>query len=511
MSRLKDINTNPDVLYAIQSISNSQVVTPAEDAETFGGIIDMSADEDAAKKKESNQQGSKSHEMGVDSKRKKKSSKADHVKDVDDGEDKAAVESETKLNDEEQAEIDKYKIDVAELAHQLNLSFDQIKQQIKKEGQIELINAANKVTTQKIKPAENISPELLSKIDVETLRKQMELIMAQKETGDLNSEAPKEMIVDEFKDYNLQGELNGVGIADNEGPKLNTEKYIKTDGSNLDGILQGPGFKQSTNLNSALNVEVPKLFNNALTGQTTVEIKGEAGPEIVLEIVAVDLSLLNEGKDEIKELILIPVDELDLEDIIDFKTQNMFKMFENSKLGQKRLDISPQFATLNPIDGNQMAVNMSHLLPLREKVSEIVVQMSRIGKSGITRIQIFPPELGAINIKFSVQGDKVKVEIMTEQLATKAFLEGNMPHLKEILMAEKLEVTNFDVVHDKDFFKSESQKILSDFAREQQQKYGSEYSQNSETKREEIEKLKELIAESVKRNKGSGKKLDLMA
>ncbi|MBF0104148.1 MAG: flagellar hook-length control protein FliK [Deltaproteobacteria bacterium] len=507
MSRLKEISASSSVMSAIQSVSNANSVTPTENADAFGGIVDMaSPKQGTSEKNESNKDETGAEEMAMNKKAKTREADTDDKINKDD----ASHEGTKGLNDQEQTEIDTYKIDVAELAHQLNLSFEQLKNNMPAEQQINAAGPLTQIVVESVKPARNISEELLKKIDVETLRQQMELVMAQKEPVDIHSEVPREMLgapqdqMEILSASEVTAEISNMMVEE-------TQQAAPVD-------IKGP-------LKDMFQSDVTDNFLKSQPGQNSALSKSleaqravgayvglDQEPDVVMDVVAIDLNRLKAPKDQKGDFVLMSADTLDPEGIIDFKAKGLQNMFEVSKSGQPGSDVPPQFMLTGLADNNnQTVVGMSYLAPLREKIGEIMLQMSQAGKSGITRIQIYPPELGAVNIRFSVHNDKVKIQIITEEKATKSMLESHAGYLKEIVMVEKLEVTSFEVVQDRDFFKTDQQQVISDFARQRHETDRGMYQDHSETKRQEIEKLREMVGEKIKRNRGSTKNLDVTA
>ncbi|OVE81292.1 hypothetical protein BVY03_04215 [bacterium K02(2017)] len=59
------------------------------------------------------------------------------------------------------------------------------------------------------------------------------------------------------------------------------------------------------------------------------------------------------------------------------------------------------------------------------------------------------------------------------------------------------------------FFKSDHQQMISDFAKEQQEKYSGNESQSNEAKQQEMDKLRNLLAENIKKSDVSSKGINL--
>lgn len=518
-SKLKDLANSFDSSSVNKITSNGQAVTAAEDVEIFNNVMDVThnASMDLDKQNEQNQQELKKDDDGQ-VKSADAASGAEKAKPR-----KTKKEEEHELSEEEAKAIEEQRVNVEELARQLQVVLKpeeqvSIQQQALDQAK-EVLNQQAVAAAQTEEVVKEIDPELLKKVDVQTLRDKLDGII--QKDGDLllqtevpkeipkevlnnqenkNAETPLDQLLDNVANQKIQEEAVSEVLE-----KVVTEAFE----NNLDVKAMADG--STPDQEEKLDIFSQRLLDGTLEDLDQVlPLINENGPDVVLNVVSatVDHRTVNEAlqtSDKLYPLVDLLGENEDLlaqESIMDFVVDSLQTM-ESQDLAQPQSE--SKFSALNLLSSNKFTQSL--MKPVYQKVTTVVMHMARQGQSGITRIQIHPPELGSVNIKFVVTEDRVSAEIITENQATKELLKEYLPQIEEMMASENLKVEGLDIKHDKDYFNKPQQKMVTDFALNEHEKQNAEEGSNREAAREELhERLQMLIAE--RRSRHSFKKIN---
>ncbi|MCP5464771.1 MAG: flagellar hook-length control protein FliK [Deltaproteobacteria bacterium] len=500
-SKLKDISTQVDQRSLGNGLDSNQTVTPVEDAAIFNNVMSSTSMQSSTDKKESGAEEQKTKE--VSGAKAKKTAKADEAKDTDS---QVQEQARTQEENKEIEEVDAYEISVNQLAQQLNVAL-QAEQQNAKERVLSfkermmLEDSTEGVQEVGDQNQAQVDPELLRKVDIKTLKKQLDLAVNQ--NSEVDVEVPREAI---DRNKNLQD------VALNEEvPELTPEeealiKFKVPDFLKANDIKVAPKEVKETEKPQIdlLKADVqelralPKEENNDPRFYQ-FEVQEE---EVTLNVVSLDLTRQNEDDqswalDLLKSDDLLPVDLLGNKNMPTVDPNNMNSMSQLvTNLGSHN---SSQ--PTNGLFSAQAAGKAIDMAPLRVKVSEVITQMGQSGRTSTTRIQIHPPELGQLDIKIEHKGKFVQAEIITRSQVTKEFLEAHLDQFKELLSGEDLNVESFKIRSDEmHFSKTQNQNQSGENFMDDPQKGMDDLSHgmsdHNEAHEEEIEKLKYLISQA---------------
>jgi len=109
-------------------------------------------------------------------------------------------------------------------------------------------------------------------------------------------------------------------------------------------------------------------------------------------------------------------------------------------------DLEPRLNSITS-SGDINSPNFSE--SLKADVADQIVQGARLflqgGKSEV-RVQLNPPELGGLNLEFTIVDEVLEAKISVEKSLVKDIIEKDIPRLRELLSSEDVDVGRLDVI-----------------------------------------------------------------
>ncbi|MDR4498621.1 MAG: flagellar hook-length control protein FliK [Candidatus Scalindua sp.] len=117
----------------------------------------------------------------------------------------------------------------------------------------------------------------------------------------------------------------------------------------------------------------------------------------------------------------------------------------NGNITTIKLDLEPRLSSITT-SGDINSANFSE--SLKTDVADQIVQGARLflqgGKSEV-KLQLNPPELGGLNLEFTIVDEVLEAKISVEKSLVKDIIEKDIPRLRELLSSENIDVGRFDV------------------------------------------------------------------
>ncbi len=510
MSKLKEIASQVTDKNTIgNGLKSTQSITPTENVDLFNNVISSAEAEAAADKRRS---------LNDDSNQTGDSHKVKATKEgegVSDGEASQATESD-KLQDpnavKEVETINNYQVDVQELARQLNVALLSQQQQQNLPKQAEQINIVveRPEILQNIQvAADKVDPQLLRRVDVKSIKKQLEVVMANQQEVELESPPLEDVQALDYVDAETQVDTKPVAETVFKDEEIKIANFLKADDFNLADLKKLKNEKLPEFLSEKpLDVVSDRAIQKLIEVKPLVDDKR---PDVILNVVSVDINRITrlENQEDKEKMFDLFADLLKAADSFGQEKAETAKLIAAQdgpvagsmpKINNSLNHILPPVAVASPvIDVTKFQPIMS---PITVKIEGIVLQMAKDGKSGTTRLQINPPNLGAIDIRFEIKGKNVTAEIITQNPATRELLENQIPHLKEILMAQDMNVEKFSLKNDSEHFKQPPQ-ISNELAQYLSGQSQAQQQQGNEARAEQLAKLKDLLAQRYANNRSS--------
>lgn len=514
MAKLKDISTQIDGRQLSSSISGSQAVTSVEDVDMFNNVMGVTEESATQSDDGQNAEQEMANEQGRSVQKTAKTEEESEAKSTTDEED-------VKLSEAEQKEIDDQKINIQELARQLNVMLDQTpvpvqRQQVKLLPKGTLGPKASDVVAKEGESVE-VDPELIRRVDVKTLKEQMELAMKSDGSEEKFPEVPDELkskIQDvaakdlkslestHAESADLKAMLPHMNLANQSEAKSDEE----TDSQELISLLKTAGVHENKDVQENPEIfEKPEVVEQKR--EDVVDYLNLKGPDVILNVVSAvsDVESVYEkfkdmqGEHPVIDALNQSSTPLHKDTLMSFIAEQFVRQHDGSDVfGSQSLSGSAQATASQGVQSAFNVLGETMMQPAIQKISSMIMNMAKDGKSGMTRVQIYPPELGSVNIKFQIKDGSVKAEIITQQEATKRIIEKSMPELKNIFSDENLNVESFTVQHSKEHFETPQQKLVTTFSQQQnnvEQNGHQNSNYRNEAKSEQMRRLQTMIAE----------------
>lgn len=436
-------------------LKSNQNVTPVEEVAMFNTVMNsQQADNNTENQKDAKDKADEQIDAagGVQKNQSAKEGReaSEDKKTADPSED---VKSQDEAN--EIREIEAQEIRVTDLAAQLQVML-QAETQVVDPHQVlqNVVTQKSEILSmvQQAGQPQEIDPELLRKVDVKTLKDQLNLAMKEKEPD--NIPVPHEIKLPKNlkHDFEVSEEVQHQFVESVDGQNLKLHNFLKGDDFDLTNFAHKIGAEKPEFLSD--EIAAPDLAQIAKEELTKVlDVYHEEGSEVQLNIVSVDLNRINRIERRREDA---------LKGLVDFDVFDPSKKI--SDLATAGLDAhgpdsmheagNDMFA--NGTYSSNMVRHDNFLQPLQSKVEIVMLQMVRADRSGVTRIQVYPPYLGAIDIKLEMNEKNVKAHIITQHQETKELLQKNLQQLKDVFTQENFHVDGFDIEANEARFQQQS-------------------------------------------------------
>lgn len=508
MSKLREIEKNANQQALGNGLQSNQSVSPVADVQMFDTVMSSqqsSTDEDSKKKNEDDKSVS-----GVQKKNAKETDSASEQKDTGET---TATDTEKDLNAQNQTEIDameQYKLNLSQLAQQLNVMLDhqqQVQPQQNPGLQVQTALKGALPVDNIQSAAQQIDPQLLRKVDVKTLKQQLDLAVNPDDSIDLPPPQEVAQVDLDPKQSLLTPEKTDLP-ADSLASKksdLKLENFLKADDFDLSQFMNTQPVSHVIEDLQPVTNEIIQKPVDSLT--RILPVVTDEKPAVVMNVVSIDLNRmsrmeahLDEKSQFISDLLKTPTSSLPSSDSTSSSWSTPPSSAQSTTTSSTMLPqgMPASFVPLAANNPAQSTFTSAFLQPIRTQVEGIVMEMSGDAKTGITRLQIHPPNLGSIDIKFTVKGNNVKAEIITQNETTKELLQGHMQQLKDIMIAQNLTVDDFKLKTDADHFKETQKNIVAEFNQSQNPYPDAQFSsrghsQENLARQEQMEKLRLLM------------------
>lgn len=436
----------------------------AANEDAFSSILSSASRTDESDdKSKSENESSSSFENGGASDKIKKEAKAGDSKEVKtENSSEVSNDKSRKVDEVEDAEIkemEAYEISLAQLAQQLNVAMTLVQQQNQQPGKTNMpeirLGGGEKIASVEDfkKIISGVAPQLLRRVDVQSLEKQLKKIFK-----NADAEMP------EVPDAPIQLPLNEqVSLQGGAGLELSAPEMQQIIQS---AVQQGasPNLNLAATLPQAADVggnefvlEAPELEPIKLVTGVDVTQKTFKEQDFVFlkmthdgPAAQVEENSKVEGASYFSQLA---------SERLAKKNSDQAGLIENSIIKQLDLSHIPaprEYVMQPPALTLAQKLNARVEKEIQFEVSNTIVDMSRMDRSGKTRIQIRPPELGQIDIEIKVKDKKVTARISTDQTDTHELMMRLMPEIRDILRSEGFQLDGFTARHDPAAFQSSS-------------------------------------------------------
>lgn len=406
------------------------------------------------------------------------------------------VKDTTGSNETDEAELremENYEITLAQLAEQLNAALCLIQQQGTKSGQVmPEIRLAGGTTIHSVmdfkKIIAGIETHMLRRVDVKSLELQLKKIFRQTEVPEMAVPLTPIQLANplaELSDGVAEAPMAPV-LADLPQSQVVTQPEFEINlAPATTAVAPDP-----LDLAFAPSVEVAPIVLNA--GDTNVTQRTFDEKEFVFLKVTHDAPVSQDGTSAVEATVPSFFSEMQAKRLAE-KQDVLTDILHQTIL--RELDLShipsPREYTLQP-----PAVTLAQRLNARVEqeikfeVNQTVVEMSRADRSGRTRINIRPPELGHIEIELKVKDKKISARVTASEHDTYELMLRHMPELREILRTEGFVLDQYSARHESAPSFSASAQSQSAFA----QSHG----QDSGEERNDTDQLRGLNDETIK-------------
>lgn len=451
--------------YQVKSTGDSQLFS---DLFKKSHVEQMETDNDA--KEDKDNEDKKTDINQLQSKKVDKTKKSKKTSETDESDEVSAEEK------KEIDEMEQYELNVKKLADQLDVALNTA--QVDTNEQVKALNHNVEVRfvddrNQLKEVADSVEPNLLRRVDVQTLEEQINKMIDKDSVRDV--EVPQAL--------NKAIEVQGEKELDNE--KVNLEeiqqKFIahfenKNEDVSEDLASQSSAITQVTTEEieefTKESIELEEVDENSLRFE---EEKVESVSELELDrdLVQAKDETENSAKNfEVEDFTdaLAGLKEKSEFDLSQFtkSDKSKFQFLMNSE-GQNHLsnDAKLEDVILNDMqlqfkeNSNHQIHNISLQKPgltegaltkVNIKIENTIFEMASSGKSGVTKIHMNPETLGKIEIRLEIHEKTVRAKIITDNLDAKESIIKHLPHIKEVLASENFNLDYFNAKHDENYF-----------------------------------------------------------
>lgn len=462
MSKVKNISSTNSVQ---PTTSPSLSPSSAENADIFSDLfnqleIQSQAEKDAKDNKNSSDE-QKNTQTTQKSEKSESAKKADKAKKARDDEDELSAEEKKEIE-----EIERHDISLDQLAEQLNVVLAKVQDEKKNQqnNQLRDVKVVFKGDDNRIleEAVANIDPALLRKVDVNALDEQLKKIMGNQ--GLLDVEVPGDVDAETLN----QEELLEQALIDQElldEQSMNELAPEQSFDENLASLAEQSEFKLSDMANQK-SFAADQISNEMEMQNLKLDAGSDASPD--LQMTFDDLMINTQ-----------PVENKG-------STQGLQQALQNVRNAKAQ---------------NVLRLNQAQQNLVRDKVQNVMLNMAKNGKSGITRIQMHPEELGRIDVKIELKEKTIKADIVTDNLAAKDVIVKHLPMIREVVASENLMLDDFNARHDDQHFLNQYQQGEEQASQnengESSQKSMAGADSHAENK-EQSNELKEIIKERLK-------------
>lgn len=456
---------------ASQSLTNntldpslvSRGITPVDALAAFTSIMAAENTPDSTTKNDGDNKSQESSEDQVGAVRAKESTKESSNSE---GDGKSEKVKSTESEEKELQEISDHQVSLQALAKQLNVILDtaaetSIVNQVARPVMVTTTQGAPQLSDLQ-KAIQDIPQDLLRKVDVKSLSQQLQKIIPAK--PEMHVSAPDSDLNSQM--ISTQDEVQAQTLLDAQA-LIDAQNLIE--GQVKDIALKNPHVSPGQDLWSQTLAQ--DQVNEVVPAWTDEDIKADllqASEEegITLNVVSVDL--YRDVRLEDREIVLKHFGSQD---------QSLPTFSGDSDKLPLALDTTglPKTQTaFNPINGlmtmptpppvfNSSAEVKPHVAaiakPLAIKVEQIMFEMAKNGRDGVTRIQLNPETLGRIDIRFEMKEKSIRAELITDQALTKDLIEKYIPQIKAAFATDHFSFSHFSARHDQSHFAAATQEL----------------------------------------------------